>query len=121
MMPNDVRFVTRGQFLEQEKEYWLTQTPIGILFSAILILGLIIGSVVVYQILYSDVTSHLPEYATMKAMGYSDRKLFQLVMLQAVYLSLIGFVPGAIIAQAIFVLLQRATSLPFAMTFERSV
>ena len=120
MMPNDVRFVTRGQFLEQEKEYWLTQTPVGILFSAILILGLIIGSVVVYQILYSDVTSHLPEYATMKAMGYSDRKLFQLVMLQAVYLSLIGFVPGAIIAQAIFVLLQRATSLPFSMTFERS-
>ena len=120
MMPNDVRFVTRGQFLEQEKEYWLTQTPVGILFSAILILGLIIGSVVVYQILYSDVASHLPEYATMKAMGYSDRKLFQLVMLQAVYLSLIGFVPGAIIAQAIFVLLQRATSLPFSMTFERS-
>ena len=120
MMPNDVRFVTRGQFLEQEKQYWLTQTPVGILFSAILILGLIIGSVVVYQILYSDVTSHLPEYATMKAMGYSDGKLFQLVMLQAVYLSLIGFVPGAIIAQAIFILLERATSLPFAMTLERS-
>ncbi len=120
MMPNDIRFATRAQFLEQEKQYWLTQTPVGILFSAILILGLIIGSVVVYQILYSDVTSHLPEYATMKAMGYSDGKLFQLVMLQAVYLSLIGFLPGAIIAQAIFVLLERATSLPFAMTLERS-
>ena len=106
IMPNDVRFVAR-QVLEQEKQYWLTQTPIGVLFSAILILGLIIGSVVVYQILYSDVTSHLPEYATMKAMGYSDRKLFQLVLLQAVYLSMIGFFPGAIIAQATLFSLRR--------------
>jgi putative ABC transport system permease protein len=120
MMPNDVRFVERDQFLEQEKQYWLTQTPVGILFSAILILGLIIGSVVVYQILYSDVISHLPEYATMKAMGYSDRKLFQLVLLQAVYLSIVGFVPGAIFAQAIFILLEKKTLLPFAMTLERS-
>jgi putative ABC transport system permease protein len=120
MMPNDVRFVERGKFLEQEKQYWLTQTPIGFLFSAFLILGLIIGSVVVYQILYSDVTSHLPEYATMKAMGYSDRKLFQLVLLQAVYLSVIGFVPGAIIAQVTFILLENKTLLPFAMTLARS-
>jgi putative ABC transport system permease protein len=120
MMPNDVRFVERDEFLEQEKQYWLTQTPVGILFSAFLILGLIIGSVVVYQILYSDVTSHLPEYATMKAMGYSDRKLFQLVLLQAVYLSNVGFVPGAIFAQIIFILLEKKTLLPFAMTLERS-
>lgn len=119
MMPNDVRFAERDRFLEQEKQYWLRQTPIGILFTATLFLGLVVGSVVVYQILYSDVTSHLPEYATMKAMGFSDRKLFLLVLLQALYLSIIGFVPGAMIAQVIFIFLKHQTMLPFAMMIER--
>jgi putative ABC transport system permease protein len=118
-LPGDVRFAPFDDFLQEEKEYWLHRTPIGLIFTATLLLGVVVGAVVVYQILYSDVTNHLPEYATMKAMGYSDRKLFRLIMIQAVCISMIGFIPGIVIAKVLFVLIERATFLPLAMTLPR--
>jgi putative ABC transport system permease protein len=118
-LPSDVIFVTRQQLLEREKSYWLQKSPIGVIFTAGLLLGVIVGAVVVYQILYSDVTNHLPEYATMKAMGYADGALFRVVMVQAGYISAMGFLPGALMGQAMYTLLARATLLPFAMTTGR--
>jgi putative ABC transport system permease protein len=119
VLPADVRITAYDQFLQDEKDYWLHRTPTGIIFTAMLFLGVVVGGVVVYQILYSDVMNHLPEYATMKAMGYSDRKLFRVVMIQAICMSIVGFVPGMLIAAVIFVLLEKITFLPLAMTLTR--
>jgi putative ABC transport system permease protein len=99
----------------------LYRTPIELIFAATVFLGLVLGGMVVYQVLYSDVTNRLPEYATMKAMGYSDRKLFRLVMIQAIFLSMIGFIPGIVLAEMLFVLLARAAFLPLAMTLPRAL
>ncbi len=118
-LPKDVRFVPRNQFLEAEEHYWLAYSPIGFVFTAGLILGIVVGSVVVYQILYSDVTSHLAEYATMKAMGYSDTALFRVVVMQAIFMSVLGFIPGALMAQVIYVVTRNATMLPLELTAER--
>jgi putative ABC transport system permease protein len=118
-LPDDVRFVRFGEFLENEKAYWLKISPIGFVFTAGLMLGIIVGSVVVYQILYTDVTNHLAEYATMKAMGYENNKLFRLVILQALFMSVIGFIPGALMAKGIFVVTHNATQLPMEITLER--
>jgi putative ABC transport system permease protein len=115
-LPKDVRITPYEQFLQDEEEYWLHRTPIGVIFSATLLLGIVVGAVVVYQILYSDVTNHLPEYATMKAMGYPDRQLFRLVLIQAVCVSIIGFIPGALLAEGIFFFLRKTTLLPLGMT-----
>jgi putative ABC transport system permease protein len=119
ILPADVRVTAYDQFLQDEKDYWVRRTPTGIIFTATLFLGVVVGGVVVYQILYSDVMNHLPEYATMKAMGYSDRKLFRVVMIQAICMSIIGFIPGLLIAAVIFLLLEKITFLPLAMTLTR--
>ena len=79
-----------------------------------------VGSVVVYQILYSDVSNHRAEYATMKAMGYRDGQLSLLVMRQAVLMSVLGFIPGALLADAIYTITRNATLLPLQMTAVRS-
>lgn len=115
-LPSDVRFQTLAQFEDSEQNYWLTAEPIGVVFTSFLVLGVVVGAVVVYQILYSDVKNHLPEYATMKAMGFSQGTLFRVVMLQALYISILGFVPGTIIAEGIYLALAKATLLPFMMT-----
>lgn len=120
-LPSDVRFSTMPEFLENEKEYWLKTSPMGFVFTAGLLIGIVVGSVVVYQILYSDVTNHLAEYATMKAMGFRDRQLYLLVIRQAVFMSVLGFVPGALMAKAIFVITHNATLLPLDMTAERLI
>jgi putative ABC transport system permease protein len=119
-LPSDVRFLPMPVFMEQEKEYWLKTSPIGFVFTAGLVMGLVVGSVVVYQILYTDVSNHRAEYATMKAMGYRDLQLALLVFRQAMLISVLGFIPGALMADAIYTVTRNATLLPLEMTFERS-
>jgi putative ABC transport system permease protein len=119
-LPSDVRFVAMPEFLEQEKRYWLRTSPIGFVFTAGLLMGLVVGSVVVYQILYTDVSNHRAEYATMKAMGYRDIQLSFLVLRQAALMSVLGFIPGALMADAIYVVTRNATLLPLEMNVVRS-
>lgn len=120
-LPPDVRFVTMPDFMEQEKQYWLRDSPIGFVFTAGLLIGLVVGSVVVYQILYTDVSNHRAEYATMKAMGYRDIQLSLVVLRQALLMSILGFIPGALMAQAIYVVTRNATLLPLQMNLTRSL
>lgn len=70
------------------------ENPAGAIFSFGAIMGFIVGVVVVYQVLYSDVTDHLPEYATLKAMGFSDRSLLGVIFQEALILGVLGFLPG---------------------------
>lgn len=67
-LPKDVRVLTPQEFAQTEKDYWGNQ-GIGFIFGIGVVVGFIVGIVIVYQILYSDVSEHLPEYATLKAMG----------------------------------------------------
>lgn len=119
-LPSDVRLLPMPEFMEQEKEYWLRTSPIGFVFTAGLVMGLVVGSVVVYQILYTDVSNHRAEYATMKAMGYRDLQLALLVFRQAMLISILGFIPGAMMADAIYTVTRNATLLPLEMTLARS-
>ena len=118
-LPNDVKFTTKDAFVEAEKRYWLEASAVGVIFTALLGLAITVGAVVVYQILYTDVTNHLPEYATMKAMGYADRKLITLILLQSMYISLLGFAFGALVSQLIYLILRHATLLPLAHSLPR--
>ena len=118
-LPRDVRVLTRKQFSQNEQTYWLKNSPVGFIFNLGTFMGLIVGAVIVYQILYSDVADHLSEYATLKAMGFSDMRLFSVVVKQALILTALGFVPGLAIAQVLYILTFRATMLPIEMTVGR--
>ncbi len=115
MLPNDVLVLTKQELLDREEGYWASNTPIGFVFRLGLIMGLIVGSVVVYQILYSDVSEHLAEYATLKAMGYTDRFLFGVVIQESLILSVLGFLPGVALSQVVYTIAHRATLLPLQM------
>lgn len=119
-LPPDVRVLTRDEFIDFEQTYWLRNSPVGFIFNLGTFMGFIVGAVIVYQILYSDVSDHLAEYATLKAMGYSDGRLFGIVVRQALILAVLGFVPGYAIAHALYILTQRATFLPIEMTVARA-
>ena|SRR2546422_4076468 len=121
VLPPDVRVMTRTRFSEYEKSYWARNSPVGFIFNLGTLMGLIVGAVIVYQILYSDVTDHLAEYATLKAMGYSDRRLFTIVAQEALILSALGYVPGFLIAQGLYSLTYKATFLPIFMTTNRGI
>src|SRR5207237_39906 len=77
----------------RERTYWQNSTPIGYVFTLGLVMGLIVGVVICYQVLATDVADHLPEFATLKAMGYGDAYLAGVVLKQALWLAVVGFVP----------------------------
>jgi DevC protein len=119
LLPDDVRVMTRAEFMEAEKGFWNAISPIGFIFGMGVFMGVVVGAVIVYQILYTDVSDHLAEYATLKAVGYGDRYLFSIVLKEALLLAVLGFIPGLIISQGLYVLSARNTGLPIAMSLQR--
>ena len=120
-LPQDVEILTRDQFVQREIDYWNQSTPIGYIFSFGVIVGLFVGSIIVYQILFADVSDHLQEYATLKAMGYSNGYLFGLVFQEAVLMAVLGFIPGYFITLGLYGVAGDATQLPLEMTASRAI
>jgi putative ABC transport system permease protein len=120
-LPNDVKVMTLQSFMEMEKDYVANNTPIGFIFNLGAGMGFIIGAVIVYLILYTDVSNHMAEYATLKAMGYKDRYLLGIVLQEAIIMAIIGYVPGFALSIGIYDLVKNATRLPTLMTLARAL
>lgn len=120
-LPEDVQVLTKQEFIDKEIEYWGKSTPIGFIFTLGTVIGFIVGTVIVYQILYSEVSDHLAEYATLKAMGYTQRYLLIVVLQEAFILAALGYVPGFAFAVLQYNLARNATLLPIVMTTSRAV
>jgi putative ABC transport system permease protein len=118
---SDVLVLTLAEFRAKEIAYWDSATPIGYVFSFGVVVGLVVGGIIVYQILFADVNDHLPEYATLKAMGYSNAFLAGVVIQQAVILAALGFLPAVGLSMALYRVSGEATRLPLAMTTERAL
>ena len=113
-LPEDVKVLAPEDFIQSEVAFWAGQTP-GVIFNFGAIMGLVVGIVIVNQVLYSDVNDHLPEYATLKAMGYSDRRLLAVVFQEAAILALLGFLPGYGVSLGMYRLLAHLTKIPLTM------
>ncbi|NJL97651.1 MAG: FtsX-like permease family protein [Synechococcaceae cyanobacterium SM2_3_2] len=118
--PQDVNIFSKAEFIEMERSYWADSTAIGFIFSLGTVMGFIVGIVIVYQILYTDVTDHLAEYATLKAMGYTDGYLLGVVFQEALFLAVLGYIPSYGLATLLYDLTQDATLLPIGMTMIRA-
>ena len=120
-LPNDVKVFTKQAFIEFEKNYWRSSTSIGFIFSLGAAMGFVVGCVIVYQILYTDVSDHLPEYATLMAMGYRLKTLLGVVAREGIFLAVMGYVPAYAAGQALYALVRSSTKLPVAMDLPRAL
>ena len=111
----------QAKFAQLEIDHWATTTPIGYVFSFGVIMGLVVGAIIVYQILYADVQDHLQEYATLLAMGYNHRYLSGVVLQEAVVLAILGFLPGLAISIGLYRVSADATQLPMAMSANSAI
>lgn len=120
-LPSDVLVLTREGYLEFELNEIKSESPIGFVFGIGTAMGFIVGVVIVYQVLSTDVNSHLAEYATFRAMGYRNSYLLGVVFEEALILSVMGFIPSLGLAIGIYQLAAGATALPIAMPASRAV
>jgi len=118
-LDQDVKVLTRQEFIDLELNYWSEATPIGFIFGLGVTMGFIVGVVIVYQVLYKDVSDHLAEYATLKAMGYSNFYLFGLILQESLLLSLCGFLPALFICKILYHLSESATGLLMDLSGDR--
>ncbi|MGF1603178.1 MAG: ABC transporter permease DevC [Thermosynechococcaceae cyanobacterium] len=113
-LPASVEVLTRAELIQKEVTYYESD-PSGVVLNFGAVMGFIVGVIVVYQVLYSDVIEHLPEYATLKAMGFADGALLRVVLQEAMILAVLGFVPGCIASVGVYSLLSSLTKIPLSL------
>ncbi|MEL6765515.1 MAG: FtsX-like permease family protein, partial [Cyanobacteria bacterium J06607_6] len=104
-LPEDVLILPKDGpdgFVNRERKYWQDNTSIGFVFTLLTTMSFFVGIILVYQILYTDVADHWAEYATLKAMGYSNAYLLGVVLQESVFLSVLGFLPGFLISYLLY-------------------
>jgi putative ABC transport system permease protein len=121
LLPQDVLVMTRPEFVARERAYWNAATPIGYVFAFGTLMGFVVGAIIVYQILFADVSDHLREYATLRAIGYSNRFIGGIVVQQAVILAVLGYVPGVLVTVWLYARAGAATHLPLGLTAPRAL
>jgi len=111
---------TIDETVAKDQRFQTTQKPVGLVFGFGVVIGVLVGVIIVYQVLSTDVADHIKEYATFKAIGYPQRFFLSIVFEEAAILAVLGFVPGIAIATALYLVIAQATGLPLAMTAGRA-
>lgn len=109
---------THAEFVAGERDYFLFQTPIGIILGFGLAVGVFIGIVFVMQALYSIIDMNISEYAVLRAMGYRDMFFIALVLQIAVLIGVGAFIPSIGITALIYELVGDATRLRFTLSLD---
>lgn len=112
---------TRADFLKSERNFWGKSTPIGLIFWVGTLIGFVVGLIICYQVLATDIGDHMGEFATLKAMGYSTSFFTSVVVVQALLLSMVSFVPGFLIALTAFNLVNISSGLIMFLNVERTL
>jgi len=114
----DVEILTRAEVNEREEHRWVKETPLGQIFQLGVWVALFVGVAIVYQVLSSDIANMMGEYATLKAMGYSNKYLTHVVLQQSVLLALVGYAPSLLISWVLYWVVESESGMPMYMTKE---
>ncbi|MBW4521984.1 MAG: ABC transporter permease [Scytolyngbya sp. HA4215-MV1] len=91
------RAFTRLEMAQQTRDFWQKRTGVGFVLGLGATVGVIVGMVIVSQILYSSVSDHLKEFGTLKAMGASDWVIYGVILEQALWMAVLGYIPGILL------------------------
>lgn len=86
--------ITQTDMAKRTRDFWVRRTGVGFILGLGATVGAIVGIVIVGQILYSSVSDHMKEFATLKAMGVSDRVVYGIIIRQALWMGVLGYLPS---------------------------
>jgi putative ABC transport system permease protein len=121
LLNEDILVMTPEELRAREVAYTATATPAGGVFAIGLVIGFLIGMIICYQILFNEISDNMPQYATVKAIGFSKPFLVSLVMQQAVLLAIFGFLPGLGFGSLLYYVIERSTSILMFISWERGL
>ena len=112
---------TRQALLSREQSYFIDVKPVGILFSAGVFVAFMVGVVILFQVLSTEISNRLREFATMKAMGFSPLYVYGVGINQAIFYSVLSFLPAWFGGMGVFYIVRWASRLPMEMDVSISV
>ncbi len=115
-LPDNVAVLTKQEFVDQETKFQSEMSGVGPIFGVGAVVGFVVGMMICYQILFSDISDQLTQYATLKAIGYDDLFLIKVVLEQALFYGLVGYLPAWVVALALYRVLGAISLLPLHMT-----
>ena len=121
ILPGDVVVLTKQELLDLETRFQNDVSPVGPVFLAGTLIGFAVGILISYQIMYTDLSDFLPQFATLKAIGYRNRYMLVVTLQQAVFYALLGFVPAWLMTIGIFMAVGEAALLPMRMTLALTI
>ena len=119
VVDEDVILLTPDELRRREIAYITKTMPLGAIFGVGMIIGFIIGTIICYQILYNQIIDHIPQFATMRAMGFTDGYLKRIVLQQTMLLAVLGYLQGLLLSQGLYYMLFINTGIPFVFTVGR--
>ena len=115
-LPPDVKVLSRRALYRLESDYWVGQTATGKIFSFGVLLTMVVAAVMVYQALSGDIRDHLPEYATLKAMGYGEGLLARIIQTQAGLYAVASYLPAVLLSVVVYRATDRLANIPMVLT-----
>jgi len=120
-LPRDVLVLTKPDLIEREENYFVNVKPVGIMFQVGMLVAFLVGAVILYQILSSEIANRLREFATLKAMGYTERYIYAVGIRQGLIFSLMGYFPSLILSLGLYRVLRALSSFPVYMDVQRAL
>ncbi|MCA9241580.1 MAG: FtsX-like permease family protein, partial [Planctomycetales bacterium] len=112
----NVEVLTRDEVRRREEQRWMADTPFGLIFNFLVVVSVLVGVAIVYQVLSNDIANLMSEYATLKAMGYSNPYLASVILRQSVLLALAGYVPALVVCWQLYAIVGNYAGIPMIMT-----
>lgn len=115
-LPTTIKVFSKTELIQREKVFHENNSPMGFIFRFILIMAVVISIFILYQILYVKVTQNLGNYATLKALGFSQQSLVAVVIQEAIILVIAGYIPGLILSYLAYDYLLNVTKIFIEMS-----
>ena len=115
-LPKEVRVLTKPRLIDFERAFQADLSSAGPIFWMGTLVGFIVGMLISYQVIYTDLSDQLPQYATLKGMGYDTGYLVRMVFEQAALSAIIAFVPAWLLCLVVYYVIGALALLPLHMT-----
>jgi putative ABC transport system permease protein len=119
-LPTDVRIMSKPELVAFERDFQADLSSAGPIFWMGTLVGFVVGMLISYQIIYTDLSDQLPQYATLKGMGYGTGYLVGIVFQQAALAAVAAYVPAWLLCLVVYQVIGEFALLPLRMTLAQT-
>ena len=115
-LPGSVMILTKAELIDREARFHMQVSPVGPIFNVGTLVGFAVGILICYQILFSELSDQLSQYATLKAMGYYNTFVVKVVLQQAVFYAVLAYIVAWTACYLIFRVVGEIALIPLHMS-----